>query len=52
MQRVHLLDQMGFITGIDMYKVGEISKKMEQITGEKLPGLMYQLFNQHDIKII
>ncbi len=48
---VHLLHQMGFITGIDMYKVGEISKNMEQLIGEKLPGLMYKLFDQHDIKI-
>jgi len=48
---VHLLHQMGFTTGIDMYKIGEISKKMEQLMGEKLPGLMYKLFDQHDIKI-
>lgn len=49
---VHLLHQMGFITGINMHKVGEISKKMEQLIGEKLPGLMYQLFDKTDIKII
>lgn len=48
---VHLLHQMGFTTGIDMYKVGKISNKMEQILGEKLPGLMYKLFDQPDIKI-
>lgn len=49
---VYLLHQMGFITGINMHKVGEISKKMEQLIGEKLPGLMYQLFDKTDIKII
>lgn len=49
---VYLLHQMGFITGINMHKVGEISKKMEQLISEKLPGLMYQLFDKTDIKII
>jgi hydroxymethylglutaryl-CoA lyase len=40
---VHLLNQMGFETGIDFKKVAVISNQMETILQQKLPGLLYQL---------
>lgn len=49
---VHMLHQMGYTTGIDIKKVSKISKEMERITGDKLPGLMYGLVDREDIRII
>lgn len=40
---VHMLEQMGITTGIDIQKIGEVSKEMEAISGVPLPGLMYKL---------
>jgi hydroxymethylglutaryl-CoA lyase len=40
---VHLLNQMGFETGIDFKKVAVVSNQMEKILQQKLPGLLYQL---------
>ena len=42
---VHMLHQMGYETGVDINKVSEVSKEMEQLLGEKLPGLMYKQSN-------
>ncbi len=49
---VHMLHQMNFETGINIHKVAEVSNEMENILGQKLPGLMYGLINKNDIKII
>jgi hydroxymethylglutaryl-CoA lyase len=38
-----MLHKMGYETGIDIKKVSTVSKEMESILGEKLPGLMYAL---------
>jgi hydroxymethylglutaryl-CoA lyase len=46
---VHLLQQMGYETGIDIHKVAEVSSEMEAILGGKLPGLMYSLINNGSI---
>lgn len=48
----HLLRQMGFETGVDITKVAAVSREMESMLGEKLPGLMYGLTDRNDIKII
>ena len=37
----NMLHEMGYETNIDIKKVAIISKEMESILGEKLPGLMY-----------
>ncbi len=46
---VHLLQQMGYETGINIHKVAEVSREMEAILGAKLPGLMYSLINNGSI---
>ncbi len=38
---VHMLEGMGFPTGVDMEKVSVISREIAGIVGEKLPGLLY-----------
>jgi hydroxymethylglutaryl-CoA lyase len=48
----HMLHQMGYETGIDIKKVSEVSKEMEKILGERLPGLFYSLIERKDIQII
>jgi hydroxymethylglutaryl-CoA lyase len=40
---VHMLHEMGYETNIDMHKVSVVSKEMEGILGEGLPGLMYKI---------
>jgi hydroxymethylglutaryl-CoA lyase len=40
---VHMLEQMGIDTGIDIQKIGEVSREMATISGESLPGLLYKL---------
>jgi hydroxymethylglutaryl-CoA lyase len=42
---VHILEEMGYTTGIDIQKVAAVSKEMEMMLGEKLPGLMYKIVN-------
>ncbi len=39
----HLLEEMGFHTGISISKVAAASQLMEQQAGQKLPGLLYSL---------
>jgi hydroxymethylglutaryl-CoA lyase len=48
---VHMLEQSGFPTGIDMQKVAEVSREMEGILGKRLPGLLYGLVGREDIKM-
>jgi hydroxymethylglutaryl-CoA lyase len=48
----HILRQMGHETGININKVAEVSREMENILGEKLPGLMYGLIDRNEIQII
>jgi hydroxymethylglutaryl-CoA lyase len=45
---VHILGQMGYETGIDINKIAAISKEMEQLLGQKLPGLLYGLIGRDD----
>jgi hydroxymethylglutaryl-CoA lyase len=40
---VHMLHEMEYETNIDINKVAMVSKGMESILGEKLPGLMYKI---------
>jgi hydroxymethylglutaryl-CoA lyase len=40
---VHILHEMGYETTIDINKVAMVSREMESILGEKLPGLMYKI---------
>lgn len=40
---VNMLSQMGYATGVDINKIKEISKEMERILGNELPGLMYKI---------
>jgi hydroxymethylglutaryl-CoA lyase len=49
---IHMLHQMGYETGIDINKVAAVSKEMEVILGEKLPGLMYSLIDRKDIQLL
>jgi hydroxymethylglutaryl-CoA lyase len=48
---VHLLHQMNYSTGIDIDKVAAISKNFEKTIGTELPGLVYKLMDQTDIKM-
>lgn len=48
---VHMLEQSGFATGIDMRKVAELSSEMEGILGQRLPGLLYGLVGREDMKM-
>jgi hydroxymethylglutaryl-CoA lyase len=47
-----LLRQMNFETGIDVKQVAAISREMEAILQQPLPGLMYGLLDREDIKMI
>jgi hydroxymethylglutaryl-CoA lyase len=49
---VHLLQQMGFETGIDWRKASQASEIMQSILGTKLPGLLYGLANKTDLQIL
>jgi hydroxymethylglutaryl-CoA lyase len=49
---VHLLQQMGFETGIDWRKASQASEMMQSILGTKLPGLLYGLANKTDLQIL
>ncbi|RKR15207.1 hydroxymethylglutaryl-CoA lyase [Maribacter vaceletii] len=48
---VHMIHQMGYKTGIDINKIAEISRELETTIGNKLPGQLYQLLNNKDIKM-
>jgi hydroxymethylglutaryl-CoA lyase len=48
----HLLHQMGFDTGIDIKKVAAVSRDMAGILEMPLQGMMYQLVENEEIKII
>lgn len=48
---VHMLDQMGYSTGIDLHQVASISRDMQQWLGAPLPGLMYGLVNQNKFQL-
>jgi len=47
---VHMLDQMGYETGVDKYKIGQLSSDMALILNQKLPSHMYELLFTEDIK--
>ncbi|MBK7633727.1 MAG: hydroxymethylglutaryl-CoA lyase [Saprospiraceae bacterium] len=49
---VHMLDQMGVDTGIDMYKLAKISLEIEKVLGYPLPGLMYKMIQNKTIALI
>jgi hydroxymethylglutaryl-CoA lyase len=40
---VHMLHEIGYETNIDINKVSAVSKEMDNILGEKLPGLIYKI---------
>jgi hydroxymethylglutaryl-CoA lyase len=44
---VHLLNEMGYTTGIDITPVAAISREMELILGKPLPGLVYDLITKN-----
>ncbi len=48
----HFAKQMGYETGLDINKIATISKEMEATLGHKLPGQLYQLVDNNDIKMI
>jgi len=48
---VHMLHQMGYKTGIDIHKIAEISRELETVLGEKLPGQLYNLVNNDTFKM-
>jgi hydroxymethylglutaryl-CoA lyase len=48
---VHLLHQMGHTTGIDIKKVALVSRAMEDLQGNGLPGLLYRLLDNDDIRL-
>jgi hydroxymethylglutaryl-CoA lyase len=49
---VHMLHQMGYKTNIEIQQVALVSKEMETMLGEKLPGLLYGLVDRNDIRLI
>ncbi len=49
---VHMLDQMGYQTGIDKHQIAQLSTEMAKRLNQKLPGNMYELLQTKDIKII
>lgn len=49
---VHLLNQMGYETNIDIHQVAKVSEKMAGLLKRELPSLMYKLINTPSIKII
>jgi len=48
----HMLHQMGYETGIDINKMVAIVQSLSDFLGYKLPGAMYTLYQEDDIKII
>ncbi len=40
---VNMLEAMGYETGVDINKVAEVSKMLQTIIGQQLPGKLYQL---------
>lgn len=48
----HMAHQMGYETGLDVHKIAAISREMETTLGHKLPGQLYQLVDNDDIKMI
>ncbi len=48
----HFAQQVGYDTGLDISKIATISKDMEATLGYKLPGQLYQLIDNQDIKMI
>jgi hydroxymethylglutaryl-CoA lyase len=48
---VHLLHQMGYTTGIDMEAVAAISMDMQQWLGAPLPGLLYTLLQNKEVRL-
>jgi len=48
---VHMLDQMGYNTGIDKYKLAKLSLDMSTFMNQKLQGNLYELLLTEDIKI-
>lgn len=48
----HTAHQMGYATGLDINKIAAISKEMEATLGYKLPGQLYQLVDNDEIKMI
>ena len=48
---VHMLQQMGYTTGIDVKKIAAIAQDMENTLQRKLDGRMYTLFTEPNIKI-
>lgn len=49
---VHMLNQMDINTGIDISKVALISAELETELGYKLPGLIYPMVANKEIKLI
>jgi hydroxymethylglutaryl-CoA lyase len=49
---VHMLHQMGYKTNIEIKQVALVSKEIETMLGEKLPGLLYGLVDRNDIRLI
>ncbi|MDQ7024641.1 MAG: hydroxymethylglutaryl-CoA lyase [Anaerolineae bacterium] len=43
---VNMLHDMGYETGIDIAKVAQVSRTLQTIIGQELPGKMYQLLGQ------
>lgn len=48
----HLLHQMDFETGIDIGKVAEMSREMQEFLGYELQGQMYKLWDHKDIAVV
>ncbi len=48
----NLLHQMGYDTGLDIPQIAAISKEMEATLGHPLPGQLYQLVGNQEIKMI
>ncbi len=48
----HMLSQMGYETGINIHEVAQVSLDMEDILEHKLPGQLYRLLDNNDIKLI
>ncbi len=40
---VHMMEQMGIQTGVDLSKVASVSRDIENLLGTPLPGLLYKL---------
>jgi len=48
----NLLHQMGYETGVDIKGIAQISHEMEATLGYKLPGQLYGLLDNKDVKLI